>query len=174
MRYAARPRRSGGIGRRARLKIACPKSVRVRVPPPAFSVFAARPKVPIGQSDAMKHRTPKATKAEQRARALLEQTASASGESFFSALVKGLAQALGTRFACVGMMHGDDEIECLALWDGKQVKRGARYRLSDTPCSLVASDGYCAVTDGVASRFPKQSLLSQLGVRSYVGIAIRG
>ncbi len=122
----------------------------------------------------MKQRTPKVTKAEQRARALLEQTASASGESFFSALVKGLAQALGTRFACVGRMLGEDEIECLALWDGKQVQKGARFRLSDTPCSLVASDGYCAVTDGVAPRFPKQSLLSQLGVRGYVGIAIRG
>jgi Amt family ammonium transporter len=121
----------------------------------------------------MKQRTPKATKAEQRARALLEQTASASGESFFSALVRGLARALGTRFACVGMMRGDDEIECLALWDGSHVVRGARYRLSETPCSAVAVEGYCAVGDGVAAQFPKGNMLGELGVRGYVGVAIR-
>ncbi|HKC51090.1 MAG TPA: ATP-binding protein [Myxococcota bacterium] len=121
----------------------------------------------------MKQRTPKATKAEQRARALLEQTASASGESFFSALVRGLARALGTRFASLGMVRGDDEIECLALWDGEQVVRGARYRMSDTPCSVVAEEGYCAVGDEVAGRYPNGSLLAELGVRGYVGIAIR-
>jgi Amt family ammonium transporter len=122
----------------------------------------------------MKHRTPKATKAEQRARALLEQTASASGESFFSAMARGLARALGTRFACVGMIHGDDAIECLALWDGKHVIRGARFRLSETPCSLAAEDGYCVVGDDVALRFPQNSMLAELGVRGYVGVAIRG
>ena len=122
----------------------------------------------------MKQRTPKTTKAEQRARALLEETASASGESFFSALVRGLAQALGTRFACVGMVRGDEEIECLALWDGKRVLRGARYKLADTPCSLVAAGGYCVVGDAVGSRFPKGSMLAELGVRGYVGVAIRG
>src|SRR5258706_8255247 len=144
--------------------LACPKGPRFRAP-------ARRPKTRAGRS--MKQRTPKATKAEQRARALLEQTASASGESFFSALVRGLARALGTRFASLGMVRGDDEIECLALWDGEQVVRGARYRMSDTPCSVVAEEGYCAVGDEVAGRYPNGSLLAELGVRGYVGIAIR-
>ncbi|MFI5315857.1 MAG: ATP-binding protein [Myxococcota bacterium] len=121
----------------------------------------------------MKQRSPKATKREQRVRALLEQTASASGEAFFPALVKGLAQALGTRYASVGMLRGEDELECLAVWDGAHVTRGARYRLSETPCGTAAEEGYCAVGDGAADRFPKGSLLAELGVRGYVGVALR-
>ena len=120
----------------------------------------------------MKHRTPRRSKGEQRARALLEQTASASGEAFFPALVRGLAQALGTRFAVVGMVRGEDELECLAFWDGKRVTRGARYRLSDTPCGVAAAEGYCAVTDGVPAKYPNAAMLIELGVRGYVGHAI--
>jgi len=122
----------------------------------------------------MKQRSSRGNKREQRVRALLEQTASASGEAFFSALVRGLAQALGTRFACLAMVRGEDEMECLAFWDGTRVTRGARYRLSETPCAAAAESGYCAVADGVATRFPEGSMLADLGVRGYVGVAIRG
>jgi ammonium transporter, Amt family len=122
----------------------------------------------------LKQRTPKGNKGEQRARALLEQTASASGEAFFPALVRGLAQALGTRFACVAKLHGDDEMECLALWDGKQVTRGARYNLSEAPCAAAVAEGFCAIGDGVAKEFPNGAIQNELGVRSYIGIAIRG
>ena len=84
----------------------------------------------------MKQRTPKATKAEQRARALLEQTASASGESFFSCVGARARAARSARASRAWpMMRGEDELECLALWDGEQVMRGARYpRCRDTPC----------------------------------------
>ncbi|HTO55346.1 MAG TPA: ATP-binding protein [Myxococcota bacterium] len=121
----------------------------------------------------MKQRSPKGPKGEQRARALLEQTASASGEAFFPALVRGLAQALGTRFASVDMLRGEDDAECLALWDGKRVIRGARYRLSDSPCAVTASEGFCTVADGVGKKYPHAALLAQLGVRGYVGVAVR-
>jgi Amt family ammonium transporter len=121
----------------------------------------------------MKQRSSRGNKREQRVRALLEQTASASGEAFFPALVRGLAQALGTRFACLAMMRGEDELECLAFWDGSRVTRGARYRLSETPCAAAIQDGYCVVGDDVASRFPKGSILAEMGARGYVGVAIR-
>jgi PAS domain S-box-containing protein len=121
----------------------------------------------------MKQRTPRQSKGEQRARALLEQTASASGEAFFPALVRGLAQALGTRFACVAMLRSEDEVECLAFWDGKRVTRGARYRLSETPCAVAAEEGYCALSDGVPTKFPNAPMLAELGVRGYVGHSIR-
>jgi len=120
----------------------------------------------------MKQRTPRRSKGEQRARALLEQTASASGESFFPALVRGLAQALGTRFAVVAMVRGEDELECLAFWDGKRVTRGARYRLSETPCGVAAAEGYCELNDGVPAKYPNAAMLIELGVRGYVGHAI--
>src|SRR5215813_9524055 len=114
---------------------------------------------------AMKQRSPKATKGERRVRALLEQTASASGEAFFPALVRGLAQALGTRFAVVAMVRGEDELECLAFWDGKRVTRGALYRRSETPCGVTATEGYCAVVDGVPTKYPNAAMLIELGVR---------
>src|SRR5215813_6448036 len=123
---------------------------------------------------AMKQRSPKATKGERRVRALLEQTASASGEAFFPALVRGLAQALGTRYACVAVLKGDDELECLALWDGTRLTRGARYRRSDSPCGEALADGYCIVGEAAQERFPDAAILRDLGIEGYTGISLRG
>src|SRR5262245_50788020 len=121
----------------------------------------------------MKQRSPKATKGERRVRALLEQTASASGEAFFSALVRCLAQALGTKYACVSVIRGEDELEALALWDGSRVSRGARYSLGDSPCGTALEDGYCIVGENAQSRFPLAGLLRELEIEGYTGIALR-
>ena len=102
----------------------------------------------------MKHRSSK-TKGEQRIRALLEQTASARGEAFFPALVSGLAQALGTRYSCLAVLRGEEELECLALWDGTKVRRGARYRCPHSPCGEAVGDGVLRRPRGRAGGLPR-------------------
>jgi ammonium transporter, Amt family len=116
---------------------------------------------------------PKATKGEERVRALLEQTASASGEAFFPALVRSLARALGTRYAAVAAVSENDELEYLALFDGERVTRGLRERLSDTPAARAIEAGYAIFPDRVAQEFPEHGVLRELAIRGWVGSAIR-
>ena len=121
----------------------------------------------------MKQRGSKTTKGEERVRALLEQTASASGQAFFPALVRSLARALGTRYAAVGAIHENDEIEYLAFFDGERVTRDMQERLSDSPAARAVESGYAMIADGVAEEFPSHARLGELGIRGWVGSAIR-
>jgi PAS domain S-box-containing protein len=117
-------------------------------------------------------RTATGSRAEQRIRGLLEDTASARGDAFFPALVKGLTRVLGTRFASVAVLSGDDELEVVALWDGKTLTRGGRYPLTGSPCADAIGAEFCVFRDRVAEVFPDDSQLRALGIRSYVGAVI--
>jgi PAS domain S-box-containing protein len=120
----------------------------------------------------MTERGARSSKAEQRIRALLEGTASARGDAFFAALVRGLAQTLGTKWASVCLLHDDDELETLALWDGKSVTRGLRQPMAGTPCAEAIGGEVCVFRDEVASHFPNASVIAELGVRGYAGAVI--
>jgi len=121
----------------------------------------------------MKHRSAKTTKGEERVRALLEQTASASGEAFFPALARGLARALATRFAAVCAVNEGDELEYLALFDGERVTRDVRARMTDSPAERAVETGWYSLSDGAVDEFPRHAILRELGVRGWVGAPIR-
>jgi len=111
-------------------------------------------------------------RAEQRIRALLEDTAQARGDAFFPALVKGLAQALGTRFAGLSILHGDDSLETVAFWDGQQVTSGAFQPLAGSPSADAIGAEYCVFRDHVQETFPDVPGLRGLSVRGYVGAVV--
>jgi PAS domain S-box-containing protein len=114
----------------------------------------------------------RSSKSEQRIRALLESTAAVRGEAFFAALVRGLATALGTKYASVLVLRDDEDLEALALWDGKTVTRGMRQPLEGTPCADAIGGELCLFRDGVAERFPHAVMCQDLAVRGYVGAVI--
>ena len=109
---------------------------------------------------------------EQRIRALLEDTALARGEAFFPALVKGLAQALGMRFARFAVLHEDDQLETVAFWDGQTVTAGRRYSFAGSACADAIGAEFCVFRDFVQEAFPDDAILRELGVRSYVGAVV--
>ena len=112
------------------------------------------------------------SRAEQRIRALLENTALARGEAFFPALVKGLAQALGTRYARFAVFHADDQLETVAFWDGQSVTRGRRDPLAGSACADAIGAEFCAFRDRVQETFPDDAILRELGVHSFVGAVV--
>ena len=111
-------------------------------------------------------------RAEQRIRALLEDTSLARGEAFFPALVKGLAQALGTRFARISVLNADDSLETVALWDGAGVGRGARQPLAGSVAADAIGAEFCVFRDRVQEVFPDDATLRAHGVRGYVGAVV--
>jgi PAS domain S-box-containing protein len=107
-------------------------------------------------------------------RCLLEATAGSTGAAFFNNLARSTAQVLDTRHGFVGeRVPGRDRIRSLAHWNGSRFAESFEYELSGTPCALVMEGNYCQYPDRVAERFPRDVMLSELGIRAYFGVPLR-
>jgi len=109
---------------------------------------------------------------EQRIRAIVEGTASSTGQEFFDALVKTLARALETRWVMVTMLRPNNRLEALALWNGEAVERNVYFPVADSPCEMVIRYGAYKFEDGVSEAFDSQPVLEAWGVQSYAGVAL--
>jgi PAS domain S-box-containing protein len=109
---------------------------------------------------------------EQRIRAIVEGTASSTGQEFFDALVKTLARALETRWVMVTMLRPGSRLEALALWNGEAVERNVFFPVPDSPCEMVMRYGAYKFEDGVSEAFNEQPVLEAWGVQSYTGVAL--
>jgi PAS domain S-box-containing protein len=99
----------------------------------------------------------------------------ATGEAFFRELAQHLCLALGTEFACIGELRGSDRdvVQTIAIFSGEQFSQGFEYALAGTPCGEAIVCGSCSYPHGVQSHFPSDRLLIDLGIVSYVGIALK-
>lgn len=112
-------------------------------------------------------------KAESVLRSMLEGTSSVLGSEFLRSLVRTLATTLDFRYAFVGELSGGGEkLRTLALWANGQLAPDFEYGLKDTPCEQVIGKETCVYPEGVAKFFPKDRLLTEMGVESYVGVPL--
>jgi PAS domain S-box-containing protein len=116
-----------------------------------------------------------APSADEALRQIVEGTAAATGAEFFRALVRHLAGALGMRFAFVGELlrpeNGrppGERVRVLAVWAGDQFADNFEYDLRGTPCENVVGHDLCEYPRGVAALFPRDGMLLQMGVESYL------
>jgi len=113
---------------------------------------------------------------EKNVQALLEGTASVTGEPFFPVLVRALAGALGVRHAFVTELFDDGrpQLRILAIWSGDRLGSPAAYDLAHTPCENVIAQGEAFYQDSVQALFPRDTDLATLGAVGYLGIALTG
>ena len=104
----------------------------------------------------------------------LASTVGTTGDRFFVTAAREIAARFGTRWALIGEVVGDDAVRVRGAWGGHELADVDRYSLSGTPCEQVAVAGVCCYFDGVATRFPRDRMLRELGVRSYLGAPVRG
>jgi len=109
---------------------------------------------------------------EHRIRAIVEGTASSTGQEFFDALVKTLARALETRWVMATMLRPGGRLEALALWNGESVERNVVFAVPGSPCEMVMRYGAYKFEDGVSEAFSEQPILHAWGVQSYTGVAL--
>ena len=111
-------------------------------------------------------------KAEDRAlRKILEGTASHTGKEFFQALVKNLAEALGTRGAWVTeYLQEKDTLHALAFWlDGKFVE-DYELQIPGSPCERVLRQKQMVhVPDKLLELYPRDPDIASLDAVSYLG-----
>jgi formate hydrogenlyase transcriptional activator len=113
--------------------------------------------------------------AELAFRSIVEATADKAGLEFMRHLVKNLAQSLGVAYAFVAEFAGtEDRVKTIAFWSKDDWIPNVEYRLSGTPCQRVVAGELCLYRDDVQRLFPEDMDLGTLGVRSYLGVPLRG
>ncbi len=129
-------------------------------------------------------------RAESTLRGIVQVTSPLVEQEFFRMLVQQLAKGLGARYALVGELgelsqlgergetdqrgDGGGTLRVLAAWLGNAPAEPFDYALHGTPCArALNSPDLCVYPDGVQGAFPKAELHLSLGIRSYMGLALR-
>jgi PAS domain-containing protein len=106
---------------------------------------------------------------------ILEETSPKTGDNFFAALVKNLAQSMNVAAAWVTEYVSDFSlIHTLAFWmDGRWVGN-MDGSVKGTPCEVVIHKGEVLfIADEVAAESPDDPDLVKLGMTSYAGIPFK-
>ena len=109
-------------------------------------------------------------------RAILEGTATETGQQFFTALVENLAKALGTHGAWVTEYFPDRRrLRALAFWmDGKWVS-DYEVEIAGTPCERVIDTAQLVhFPDRILEIYPQEEELRAAGAVSYMGVPLQG
>jgi len=106
---------------------------------------------------------------------ILEGTSPETGEDFFAALVKNLAQSTGVTAAWVTEYTEDfSRLRTLAFWFDGDWMNSSEGNVKGTPCEVVIQQGKVLfIADEVAGEFPEDPDLVRLGMTSYIGIPFK-
>ncbi len=105
-------------------------------------------------------------------RSILQGTASATGEAFFSVLVQNMAQALDVRHAFVSELVGD-YLQTLAFWSDGQIQPPQQFELASHPCCRTAIEqGFVCYPSQAQQQFPDNSALQKLKAESYLAVVM--
>ncbi|MBK1876265.1 GAF domain-containing hybrid sensor histidine kinase/response regulator [Pelagicoccus mobilis] len=94
------------------------------------------------------------------------------GQAFFDKTVLLLAELLEVDYAFIGRLEGLKSVTTTSLCVKGEIAPNFTYELEHTPCSNVIDFGPCIYESGVSQLFPKDELLVQMGVDSYVGVPL--
>jgi len=104
-------------------------------------------------------------------RSLVEASSVEGGQAYFDTLIRNLTRLMGTKIAWVAEKGPDQPpaMQTLSAWiDGGLVDNFA-YELKGTPCENVFGGEICFCNERVASLFPGDPHLAEMGLESYLG-----
>ena len=106
-------------------------------------------------------------------RAIVEGTASSTGEEFFQNLVRHLAASLDVHYAFVAeFAEVNTRARTLAYWFRDHIHDNVEWELAGTPCEDVVRGSLCHHPTGVQEKFPHDEPLVTLGIDSYLGVPL--
>ena len=111
---------------------------------------------------------------EDRLRAILEGTATTTGDSFFRSTVRHFARALEVKYAFIARCTDGSRrrVRTLAFWKGDDYGPTLEYNVAGTPCEEVMDNRAVWHSDDLQARFPADADLVELGARSYLAVPI--
>ncbi len=96
-----------------------------------------------------------------------------SGEDFFNALARYLAEHLDMSYVCIDTLEGDGlTAQTVAIYNDGKFDTNVRYALKDTPCGDVVGKTICCYQQEVCRLFPHDAALQDLKAESYVGTTL--
>lgn len=107
-------------------------------------------------------------------RAIVEGTATETGEAFFSALVQNLTRALGVQGAWVTeYLPSARRLRAFAFWLAGRWVPNYEYDVAGTPCEPVVDQRRLVhIPENVVALFPRDPDLRQAGAVSYAGVPL--
>jgi PAS domain S-box-containing protein len=110
-------------------------------------------------------------RAEDILRSIAEKISVEIGESFFQSMVTFIAQTFDIKYAFLGELMDEkpDTIKTIAVYSDGKIVDNFEYALADTPCRNVMAGSLCSYPDNVQKLFPKDYMLRDMGVESYIG-----
>lgn len=124
----------------------------------------------------LEHHVDERTQALQKNQHILENllfsTGSVTGEAVFPTLAEQMANALKCAHVLISQIRGDT-LETLAWYTNNQLQAKLTYPRAHTPCEASIQQGnhYCPC--GVQEAFPLDPDLVEMGVDSYLGVALK-
>jgi diguanylate cyclase (GGDEF)-like protein len=111
-------------------------------------------------------------RAEQVLTSLAEQSLGFAKEKlFFNHCLTKLAHFFAAELAFIGVFADAEKtrIKTYAVWSGGQFIDNFEYAIEGTPCQDVLNLDVELISEGTASKYPKDALLKQMGIESYFG-----
>ncbi|MBW2465992.1 MAG: GAF domain-containing protein [Deltaproteobacteria bacterium] len=95
-----------------------------------------------------------------------------SGIDYLKRLIRNIAQTFEAKYVFVGhaIKPENEIVQTDVVWAGSEYYDNFTYSLKGTPCENVFSgERVCVYPKEVASKFPEDKLLVEMGVESYIG-----
>lgn len=107
-------------------------------------------------------------------RLILKGTSSKREKDFLNSLVQHLALALKLPFAGIGKLNYPDkkDVTVQTFWNADKFGDEFTYTLKNTPCDHVFKKEWSVFPEEVCKLFPKDQMLLDMEIESYMGIAL--
>ena len=114
-------------------------------------------------------------KRSERVLRTLAETGSNKNEDFFEQMVRELATSHNVRYAFIAHLEKNsvDTVTTIVAWVNNEIVENFSYSLADTPCQQIIQQGMCIYPDNVQQLFPKDKMLFDMEVVSYIGMPLR-
>jgi diguanylate cyclase (GGDEF)-like protein/PAS domain S-box-containing protein len=111
---------------------------------------------------------------EERLRAIVEGTSSATGADFLRSLVRHLGEALGMEYAFVSEIADEamTRMRLLALWQKDGYHEPFEYDLRGTPCEQVVGRQLSYLPTNVWRLFPDDRWIVDTRIESYIAVPL--
>ncbi|MEB3229486.1 MAG: PAS domain S-box protein [Leptolyngbyaceae bacterium] len=110
-------------------------------------------------------------RAEAQLETLVTGTVATTGQDFLAALVEHIAQTLEVPHVAVSLLDGD-QMHTLAFWSHGSLQPNISYYHAHTPCRRTLDEGRFFSQSTVQQDFPLDQDLVDMGVNSYLGVAL--
>ena len=110
--------------------------------------------------------------AEEAIKSIAKVYSSATGILLFENICRHISTTLNVSYAFIGELMPDEKIKVIAGIGNGEILNTFYYDLEATPCENVIGQSVCIYPTNVQRLFPKDHLLVEMNIDSYVGIPL--